>query len=201
MPELDFSPRVERYLAALPDGLESYPACLAKGALVRNALEHAPLAHVLPRLAPQLRRIAEDPPVGSEWIPEVHFGALLLAIADARELTDQEVLSWTRDRNRALFRSPAYRILMAVASPAQLVRFAGARWANWHRGSTLDVEGIADDGVVVAIRHPPGLLDPLLHRVYAEALTAALELAHAARPSVVVTAEAADHARYRASWG
>jgi hypothetical protein len=195
-----FSPRVERYLSAIPGGLDGFPECQAKGALVRNLLERQPLEDVIPRLAPPLRCIVEEPPVGSEWIPEVHFSALLLAVGDARGFTDVEVLSWTRERNRALFRSAAYRILMAVASPAQLIRFAGARWGNWHRGSTLDIEGIADDGVRCVLRHPPFLFDSMLHRVYAEAFVAALELAHAPNPSVQVATESTELVRYRAAW-
>jgi hypothetical protein len=196
-----FSPRVERYLSAIPRGLDGFPECQAKGALVRNLLERQPLDEVTARLAPPLRRLAEDPPVGSEWIPEVLFSALLLAVADARGLTDVEVLSWSRERNRALFRSAAYRILMAVAAPAQLIRFAGARWANWHRGSTLEVEAIADDGVRCVLRHPPFLFDSTLHRVYAQAFLAALELAHAPNPSVHVATESTELVRYRAAWG
>lgn len=195
------SPRLERYLAGLPGGFDAHPGCLAKGALVRNLLEHQPLVAALAQKFPEpLRRLAAEPPVGSEWVPEVHFSALLLAVADARELTGPQLLSWTRDRNRALFRSPAYRILMAVASPAMLLRFAPARWANWHRGTSLEVIGVADDGVRVTLGFPRGLFDATLVRVYAEAFTAALELANARKPRVDLLAEEPGVARYRASW-
>jgi hypothetical protein len=193
-------PRLERYLAGLPGGLDAHPECLAKGALVRNLLEAEQVAGLLPSLPEPLRRIAADPPVGSEWIPEVQFGGLLLAVADARGLDDAGLRRWVRDRNRALFQSPAYQLLMTVVSPAQLIRFAGGRWGNWHRGSALAVEGIADDGVLAALRFPPGLFDTVLLQVYAEAFTAALELASARSPRVEVLAETPGLARLRASW-
>lgn len=192
--------RVERYLAGLPAGLDSFPECMAKGALVRNLLEREVVHVLLPKLPEPLRALAEDPPIGSEWIPEVHFGSLLLAVADARGLDDDGLLAWTRDRNRSLFRSPAYRILMSVASPAHLLRFAGARWGNWHRGSTLEVEGIADEGVRAALRFPPTLFDGALAAVYGEAFTAALEMARASAPRVQVVTEEPGLVRYLASW-
>lgn len=167
---------------------------------MRNLLEGQDLPRLLPLLPAPLRALAAEPPVGSEWIPEVHFDALLLAVSDALGLDDAQVLAWSRDRNRALFRSPAYRMLMAVAAPSQLLRFAGARWANWHRGSTLDVEGISDDGVTLLLRAPRALFDPLVVRVFGEAFVAALELAGAASPAVAVAEEAAGRVRYRASW-
>ncbi|BDG06215.1 hypothetical protein [Anaeromyxobacter oryzae] len=193
-------PRLERFVAGLAGGLDAFPSALAKGALVRNLLEDEPLPEILPALPEPLRRLATEPPVGSEWIPEAHFDALVLAVADARGLTDAELLSWTRARNLRLFSSPAYRILMAVMSPAQLLRFAGARWTNWHRGTTLEVEGIADDGVMASLRYPRGLFDPTILRVYGEAFTAALQMANAKEPAVTVVAEQPGLARYRASW-
>ena len=105
----------------------------------------------------------------------ISFDALVLAVADARGLTAAQLLAWTRARNLRLFRSPAYRILMAVVGPAQLLRFAGARWANWHRGTTLEVDGIADDGVRASVRFPRGLFDRTLLEVYAQAFAAALD--------------------------
>lgn len=192
--------RLEHYLSGLPAGLDSYPECLAKGALVRNTLEVEAIPELERALPEPLRRLAAEPPVGSEWIPEVWFDALLLAVSDVRGLDDTRLGDWTRARNRALFRSPAYRILMAVATPAQLIRFAGARWSNWHRGSVLEMEGIADEGVRFGLQFPPGLFDASMLRVYGEAFTAALEMANARQPRVRVLDASATSCRYLASW-
>ncbi len=192
--------RLDRYLAGLPGGLEACPDALAKGALVRNLLDGLPVPALLPALPEPLRSLAADPPVGSEWVPEAHLGALVLAVADVRGLADAPLHAWTRERNRRLFRSPAYRILMEVATPAQLLRFAGARWANWHRGTTLEVDGIADDGVRASLRFPPGLFDATLLGGLAEAFAAALELANAAAPRVTVVSREPGLAWFHASW-
>jgi len=192
--------RLERYLAGLPGGLDAHPEAQAKGSLVRSALEGQPVAELVPGLPGPLQRLATDPPIGSEWVPEAHFGALLLALGDRRGMTDDEVCAWARARNRALFESPAYRILMTVMSPAALVRFAGRRWENWHRGTRLDVEGAADEGVRLELVYPAGLFDALLLRVYGEAFAAALELSNAAVPVVAVEVIAPGSARYLVRW-
>ncbi|HEX9051209.1 MAG TPA: hypothetical protein VF841_11820 [Anaeromyxobacter sp.] len=192
--------RLDRWVAGLPGGLDAYPEVQAKGSLVRSTLEGQPVAELLARLPPQLRRLAAEPPMGSEWVPEAHVDGLLLAIADARGMTDDELYAWTRARNRALFESPAYRILMAVMSPAALVRFAGGRWANWHRGTTLEIEGMADDGVRGILRFPRGLFDARLLRVFGEAFVAALQLASAAFPVVTVVEAGPESARYLVRW-
>src|SRR5512138_1288092 len=112
--------RLDGWLAGVPGGLDAYPEVQAKGSLVRSALAGQPAAEVARRLPPPLRRLVLDPPVGSEWVPEVQLAGLLLAIPDVAGMTDAEVLAWARAQNRALFESPAYRILMAVMSPAAL---------------------------------------------------------------------------------
>ncbi len=192
--------RLERYLAGLPGGLDAYRAAQAKGSVVRSVLEGQPVEALAAAVPPVLQRLVLEPPVTSDWVPEAHLGALLHAIADVRGMTDDEVCAWTRAQNRALFESPAYRILMAVMSPASLVRFAGKRWANWHRGTRLEVEGATDDGVRVTLEFPPGLFDLFLLRVFGQAFVAALELSHAASPLVTVESSGPESARYLARW-
>lgn len=192
--------RLERWLAGVPGGLEAYPEAQAKGSLVRSALEGQPIPELLARLPQPLRTMVAEPPVGSEWVPEAHLDGLLLAIADARGMTDDELYAWIRAQNRALFESPAYRILMAVMSPGALVRFAGGRWANWHRGTTLEIEGVADDGVRGTLTFPRGLFDARLLRIFGEAFVAALQLASAVSPVVKVVEAGPESARYLVRW-
>lgn len=192
---------MERYLAGLPAGLDAFPECLAKGSVLRSTLIQQPIEELAARLPPELRALVKDPPVDSEWLAEVRFCAIHLAVADLRGHSDAEVLLWSRDRNRALFRNPAYRILMAVSSPATLLRGAAMRWANWHRGSTLEIEGILDVGVRALLRFPPGLFEELMLRVFGEAFVAGLELARAPSPVASVELLEPGVARYLVSWG
>ncbi len=192
--------RLDRWLAGVPGGLAAYPDVQAKGSILRSVLAGQPTRELAARLPPELQRLVLDPPVGSEWVPEVHFAAVLLGVTDVAGMTEDEVLAWARAHNRALFESPAYRILMAVMSPASLVRFAGKRWENWHRGTRLDVAGVSDDGVRATLAFPPGLYDALLLRVFGQAFVAALELSNAAFPTVVVEEAGPESARYLARW-
>ncbi|MGB8930359.1 MAG: hypothetical protein WCC48_03805 [Anaeromyxobacteraceae bacterium] len=191
---------MERYLAGLPAGLDSFPECVAKGSVLRSTLVQQPVAEIAARLPAPLRAIVTDPPIDSEWMSEVRLVAVYLAVTDVRGYGDAEALAWARDRNRALFRNPAYRILMAVSSPATLLRGAAMRWSNWHRGSTLEIDGILDEGVRALLRFPPGLFDELMLKVFGEAFSAGLELAHARTPASTVELVEAGVARYTVRW-
>ncbi len=193
--------RLEAYLASLPGGLSAYPECQAKGILVRTLASDDVCAGVAPKLPQPFRRLLEEQPIGSEWIPEVHYQALHYAVADAAGQTDDAILAGVRPRQRRMFESPTYRMLMVGGSPAHLLRAADLRWANWHRGSTLEVEGIADDGVRLALRFPRGLFDGLQLRVFAESFLAALDLSQARAPRVEIIEAGGGFARYRAAWG
>jgi len=178
-------PRLASYLAALPGGLDAHPGCLAKGALVRNAFQdHLEVKARAAELPHALTRLLVDPPLAGEWIPEVHFVALFHALNDLLGLDDAAVLVRARSRNRTLFEGPTYRILMAVLSPMSLLRFAGKRWATFHRGSDLVVDGAVDEGVRVRVTFPAGLFDPLILSAFGTAFEAALELSGARAPRV-----------------
>jgi hypothetical protein len=194
-------PRFEQYVAGLPEGLASFPECLAKGSVLRSTLLQQPVEEIAARLPPELRPLVLDPPVDSEWMSEAKFVAIYHAVADVRGYSDADVRTWARDRNRALFRNPAYRILMAVSSPATLIRGAAMRWSNWHRGSLLEVEGILDVGVRAVLRFPPGLFDDLMLASFGEAYVTALELARAAAPVASHELLEPGVARFLLSWG
>jgi hypothetical protein len=192
--------RMERYVAGLPAGLDSFPECMVKGSVLRSTLLQQPIDQIIDRLPQPLRALVTDPPVDSEWMSEVRFVAIYHAVADVRGYSDADIHVWSRDRNRALFRNPAYRILMAVSSPATLLRGAAMRWSNWHRGSALEVEGILDVGVRAVLRFPPGLFDELMLKSFGEAFVAGLELAKAKSPASTVELVEPGLARYLVNW-
>jgi hypothetical protein len=192
--------RMDQYLAGLPVGIDSYPECMVKGSVLRSTLLQQPIDQIMDRLAEPLRALVTDPPVDSEWMSEARFVAIYHAIADVRGYGEADVQVWARDRNRALFRNPAYRILMAVSSPATLLRGAAMRWSNWHRGSALEIEGILDVGVRAVLRFPPGLFDELMLKSFGEAFVAGLELAKAKSPASTVELVEPGLARYLVNW-
>ena len=192
-------PSFERYVAGLPAGLASYPAAQAKGSIIRGHLE-ALEPGIVSALPPPLRPLAAEPPVDSDWVPETQLCALIHAIAEQRRLSQREFRAWIRACNRALFARPLYAILMAVATPEIALRAVAMRWGNFHRGTTLALEGYSDDGVRVALSFPVGVFDPLMLAAFAEAFAAALEAAHARDPLVEIETAGAGFARYRARW-
>jgi hypothetical protein len=193
-------PRLDAYLAALPGGLSAYPDCQVKGSVLRMIASDRLGAGDPAAVPPELRRLLEDLPMGSEWVPEVEAWALMYALGDAAALGDEALIALCRDRDRRLFESPAYRFLMAVATPHHLVRSAGGRWATFHRGSTLEVEGIADDGVRLGLRFPRGIFDGLHLRCFGGSFVAALELSSARAPHAEIVEARPGYARYRVAW-
>lgn len=189
----------ERYVAALPGGLSAYPEARAKGSLFRSFLEEQP-ASVLAALPGPMLPLVRDPPLDSDWVPEAHFCGLVHALAEARRYSGRELLAWTRARNRALFSSTLYRLLMSVTSPEGTFRNAPTRWGVFHRGSSLAFDGFADDGARVTLTFPKGLFDGLMLAAFAEAFAAALEAARARDPAVRVEEEGPGFARFLGRW-
>lgn len=192
--------RLDGYLARLPAGLGGFPAAAAKGSLVRGALEGQPLDKVAAVLPGPLAARVSDPPMGSEWIPETHLVAIVHAVCDVRGFGPAEVGEWARAWIRDVFEGPSYRILMAAPSPASALRSAGLRWGAFHRGSELAMEGIADDGVRLALKFPPRLFDPAFLSVLAQSFAAALEMSRAPGAEVGVEASGDGFARFLARW-
>jgi hypothetical protein len=193
-------PRLDAYLAALPGGLSAYPDCLAKGTIIRAMVTDGLGAVPSGALPPELARLLEDLPMGSEWVPEVQVMGLMYGLADASGLSDEGLIAANRARDRRTFESPAYRVLMAVATPGLLMRNAAGRWATFHRGSTLEVEGIADDGVRIGLRFPRALFDGLHLRCFGGAFVSALELSNARAPRADIVEACPGYARFRVAW-
>jgi hypothetical protein len=188
--------RLTKYLAGLPQGLESHPGCTARRGLVEMVMSAAPRpAGPEPALVTELL----TPPT-TPWIPEAVFGAGILAMADRAGWTEAELLAWHRSLNRHLFRGPIYRALMAFFSPMLLLQRGANRWATFHAGSTLTVDEDGPRGAVARLSFPARLFTELLLRVYAEAFAAALENARAGQVMVELSQVGETSAAFRARW-
>lgn len=150
---------VHDYLERLPDGLDSYPQCVAKASLLSHALESRPISPPPGSVPEPVQRLIEQPPPVSAWIPEVTFNAAVLAIYD--EVfggTDSKGFEdWVCDMNRQLFASPLYRVLFAFVSPSRLVSLSTSRWSAFHRGSTLTLLEARRDSSRIRLEFPPRL--------------------------------------------
>jgi hypothetical protein len=110
-----------------------------------TAVPVEPPADLLPACIDTLLR---DPPLNSQWIPEVHSVAAHLAAYDLRfgddwDAAEQHIYS----SNRALLESPLYRALFRLASPGLLLRGAQWRWGQLHKGvdltANVDASGLS----------------------------------------------------------
>ncbi|NUO50316.1 MAG: hypothetical protein HOV80_15790 [Polyangiaceae bacterium] len=164
-------PSVSRYLLRLPRGLASYPECQAKGSVLRQGVDSAPVRLDLAALPPELSALVAAPPLPTEWISEVHLNSIMLAYQDS--VSPETWETWTYDRNRALFRKSLYRILFAVISPDRLFAGLTNRWGAFRRGSELRLLSLGDHGAQVEAKYPPYLHDELTMGAAAIAMRAA----------------------------
>jgi hypothetical protein len=152
-------PCVRDYLETLPDGLASYPECLAKVAIMRDLLESRPLDASADDVPDALRAMVASPPPVSSWMSEVHFVATSLVMYaryfGASDLAGFE--DWICARNVALFRKPLYRVLIALMSPERLLVGTSKRWSAFHLGTTLAVLDHAAGSARLKFGFPPQL--------------------------------------------
>lgn len=195
----DPSPRVAAYLAPLPGGAASHPACLAKAALLRRTLAERPLRRVAADALPApVRALVTCPPLDGEWIPDVHLVCVLFAIADAEGMSDDDYLGWLADMNTRMFRS-IFAHLMTVERPEEMLARVPERWGVFHRGSALSVTGIGAGRAEVVLAFPPSLFHGLALRQFAPVWESALRLSE---PSARVALVASDErsGRFVATW-
>jgi len=188
--------RVQDYLDALPSGLDSYPDCLARSGLAQSFVEAAPRGREW--LDPVVAELVPAPVRG--WVPEVRFLSALLAVGDAAGMTDDQLLSWNRETNHALYRGLLYRALMAMFSPAALIERAPGRWASFHRGTSLSVVPDGPGRAVGVLSYPPRLFTPLLLQCYVGAFAAGFEHARGHDVTVELSSTGEREARFLARW-
>ena len=131
-------PQLRAYLERLPDGLASYPGCLAKASLYRSIIEELPLDDT--RLPEPLQDLLRRPRAVSEWIPEVHSHAVLLAQYDQRFTALPEFAAHCYAAQRRLWDSKIYAFMMRLMSPVRLLASTSQRWGQFHRGTELVAE-------------------------------------------------------------
>ena len=163
-------PGLERYLARLPLGLDSYPEAGVKGSIVRSVLGHPAMQTLADttEIPAVVRRIIAEPPLASGWVNEVHFNALSCALVDiAFDRADglERYEDWGVELSRGLFSAPLYRALFTVMNPSHLLTAVSMRWGAFHRGSVLTHASHPERDVIdlrlacPAHLHPP----PILH--------------------------------------
>ena len=194
-------PNVARYLAGLPNGIDSYPGCLAKASLFRSMVDRSPLVGIGPdELPPVIVALLDDPPPVTAWIPEAHSHALLLAVYDRNFRSERAFATWCYQAQRELFEGPLYRFMFLVVSPMLLLRGAERRWRTFHRGSQLRVERTGSKSAHLTLTYPGALWDDVSLVGLCEGLRAAIEAAGARRAKVAVARSDEGRALLEGTW-
>jgi uncharacterized protein (TIGR02265 family) len=190
---------MEAYVGALPGGLDAHPACQQKGSIVKGVLQDYPTTR-LPRLPDPVQALVDEPPLASVWVSEVHATALYMAICDAHFEDDDAFVAFSGTFNRKLLRSPLYRVLMLVATPARLAHRAGMRWGALHRGSTFEIEMLAEGDARARLRYPTELFPHLMLRCFATGFQAAIEGSGGKNVRLEMGQRTPDDAEYGIHW-
>jgi len=190
---------LQRYIAALPKGLHSYPGHTIKAAFTRALLDEIPET---PRGLPgAVGSLVDNPPVISAWVPEVHHQALLLGVAeqvfdgDARAFLD----AMLRIQRRLLARK-IYAPLLQFVDPARLLKHATRRWTNFHRGTGLHAENLANNETRILLSHPPGIFSSMGREALAGGFRAAMEAGDADKVEVVLIEAGDERTEFRGRW-
>jgi hypothetical protein len=196
MPSL---PRVEEYLRSLPLGLDSYPAHRQKAVLLHHFARAWPRILDCEELPPPLLAMVRNPPPVTAWIPEVHGTAVALAGRDTSQ-SDADYLDVAYRINVEMFRGPLYRVMMMMATPGIILRFADSRWETFHRGVKLRVERKREGRADARLVYPTHLVPEPIARLYGEAFRAALDASAGKGSRCVLSSYNSTMAMFELSW-
>lgn len=194
-------PSAAAYVDSLDRGLDAHPHCEVKGSVVRQLVTTPRARDVEPHLPSVLRAYFADIPLVSTWIPEVHFHAILHAVFDTSFAgSEQRLLSWVRDENRALMQSALYKVIFLVMSPERLFRSIGPRWGALRRGTTAELLDATAQGGRIRVRYPLRLYSDLVAQVRAASMAVIAEASGARNVRVVAENVTGTSIEFAASW-
>lgn len=125
-----------RYIKGLPNGLDSYPSCLAKASMYPPstfALFHRTSAASQFRLL----RSCGTGTRRARGLLEVHYIAFIQALTDIYRMDEPTLLNFWYRFMAQVNNSKLYDYLFQRMTPAIMVRGVSAIWTHFHRGSTL----------------------------------------------------------------
>jgi hypothetical protein len=180
-------PHAAAYLAALPQGLGSFPDCRVREVTVE------PYARAFGALAdePGLPAPVADLFAGigrGPTYPEVVFQLAHLVVRDRVFEDDAPFYEWIFNANVLLFDRPILRNLMRLVSPTLIVLGATRRWAAFHDGSELTADRVVVAGeraqTASHLKYPAGLFSRVFLRGLEGVFMAALLASRAREPQV-----------------
>ncbi len=191
-------PRLDAYLASLPDGLGSYPECVSKATLLRSSLEGYEDADVSD-LDPELRELYASPPPATVWVPAAKVNAIFHAIIDLHHPTPRDVIEWARRRTLRMRDSPIYRRVLAVTSPNALFRVSAQLDRMFQRGTHIRPH-LGDHEARFELTHPPYLVSPINQLANVGMFEAMVELTGGKGAVCEMTASSPMGATFEMTW-
>lgn len=168
------------YLARLPAGIDSYPECRMKGAVVRAMLGTFRGFSPPPGTPDPILDMLAHPPAPSGWANEVPCHALMLVAAHDLLGGEANYLEHVLVGNRALLDSLVYRILFRFVSAKKVLRQVDPRWQMFHVGTKLECEAAHEHDAALVLHGPAHHVPLLVAKGYGMAIRAAIEAAGAA---------------------
>lgn len=196
-------PQLAAYLAALPQGMSSYPECVLRASNMLPFMSTkgpSPLAGIERELPEPLQRLIAAPPPNSAWLPEVHLYSFLLANVDQARMTDDAYEAWVLATCQKLYSGLLYKLVMSFVSRENVVEVAGSRWATQHRGTTLTMRSLDRDHIRCRLDFPPRLMSPLILKGYRSVLLAVWQLVEARGLQMRVVETSETMAEYETTW-
>jgi hypothetical protein len=196
-------PRARAYLAALPNGFDTFPKCRARGEVYDDVRLHFPELGQDPTLPQPVIDFFKGR-YEKEWMPEVLGQVVNLMIRDAALPSDEAVLKWSYETSTRFFCDSPFRLLVRLLSPTLLVMGATQRWTAVHEGTELKTTPAArTDGVsrtTGRLTFPEGLFPELFLRGLALAFQVAVESARATEVSTRLASFSSTGAQYEIEW-
>ena len=192
---------VEKYLAALPEGIHSYPDSVVKGTIVRAVAEMIREDRsVRIGLPVETLHLIDEPPLVSEWIPEVHLNVMFSAISEARHAGRDSFETWAYEGNRRLFSGPIYRAVFGVLGPERIMPRVHIRWAAFRRGTTLSPIEMSDTGGTLRLGYEPYLMPEVALRAMRGAFRAVADATGAKQLRVTYDQESPTSTVFQVRW-
>jgi hypothetical protein len=196
-------PETCKYLASLPQGVQSFPKCTVRDVAVAAYVRDFSALAAEPGLPEPVAELLRGG-LRATWLPETVFQVVNVVVRELAFSDDASFFTWIFNANAELFDKPLLRSLMRLLSPMLIVIGAGKRWGTFHQGSELVPGRVSRSGdreeTTARLRYPSGLFAPTFLAGLEHAFLAALIASRARDPRVELGAVGPAEAEYRVDW-
>lgn len=151
-------PALARYLAALPNGLHSFPGCDTTVSLCQVLRNVYPAEFKHPLLPKALRDKINAPWREGDFIPIALQVIVFLLLQDCLKLDAQALSDIVCAQTQVVFDKPGYRLLFRLLSPSLVIMGGAMRWNRDFRGVPLRVKLDSPGRASGEFTYPKGLV-------------------------------------------